>query len=152
MQVSDVSDTSGPPYGLEAVTASMTGHKRMFWDAKYTDFLRFRIAVLVPIHPRRPAIHHIPHRTHEAGTYSQTVLPLAPAMGSHLFNFPGHTGRPTGGKVHTFKHGALRLLSRSEFRGKRYLFSKVDLELSFKALFDCVSSIGLEAQKVNNQF
>ena len=64
LQVSDVSDTLGQPYGLGTVTASMTGHKWMFWDAKYTDFLRFRIAVLVPIHLRRPAIHHIPHRTH----------------------------------------------------------------------------------------
>lgn len=152
MQVSDVSDTPGPPYGLGAVTAGMTGHKRMFWDAKYTDFLRFCVAVHVPTRLRRPAIHHIPHRTHEAGTYSQTVLPLAPAMGSHLFNFPGHTGRPTGGKVHTFKHDALRLLSRSDFEGKRYLFSKVDFELSFKALFDCISSIGLGGGKVNNQF
>lgn len=55
---------SGQPYGLGAVTASMTGHKWMFWDAKYTSFLRFRVAVLVPTRLRCPPTYHIPHRTH----------------------------------------------------------------------------------------
>ena len=64
MQVFGVSDTFAPPHGLGAVTASMTGHKWMFWDAKYTDFLRFCVAVHVPTHPHRLPIHHIPHRTH----------------------------------------------------------------------------------------
>ena len=124
MQVSDVSDTSSLPYGLGAVTASMTGHKWMFWDAKYTDFLRFRIAVLVPIHLRRPAIHHIPHRTHKTGTYSQTVLPLAPVVGSRLFCCPVPQDRPLGGRYTQKELTAQPVVTGWMFEGGNAFFQK----------------------------
>ena len=102
----------------------MTGHKRMFWDAKYTDFLRFRIAVLVPIRLRRPAIHHIPHRTHKAGTYSQTVLPLAPAMGSRMFNFPGPQAVPLEGRYTQGTLAARPVVTGWIFEGGNAFFQK----------------------------
>ena len=55
------------------------------------------------------------------------VVPPVPTVGSRLFNFPGHTGRLTGEKVHTIKRGTLRPLSQPEFRGRQCFFSKTCL-------------------------
>lgn len=98
VQVSDVSDTSCPPCSLGAVTASMTGHKWMFWDAKYTDFLRFCVAVHVPTHLRCLLIHHIPHRTHKAGKHSRRSCRRCQLWDHACSVVPAHRPGPLEGR------------------------------------------------------
>lgn len=148
-----MSDTSGPPYGLGAVTASMTGHKWMFWDAKYTDFLRFCVAVHVPTQKRCLPIHHIPHRTHKAGKHFQTVWPLAPAVGSRLFDFPGTTVPPPDGEgAHKRDWPPIPLSQDGFLRDAILFFKSIKLPAPQRALFFCISMIRQGAPKVNNQF
>ena len=80
------------------------------------------------------------------------VVLSAPVPVLHLFNFPGHTGRLTGEKVHTFKLWGAQAVVTACILKEATLFFKSICGLSFKALFDCISSIGRVAQKVNNQF
>ena len=115
--------------------------------AKHTDFLHFCDAVHVPPLPCCLSVCHIGCCTHWAGSHFRQSYCRLQLRSCACSIFPSPQTRPHAGKVHTFKRGTLRLLSRSEFWGKRYLFSKVDLELSFKALFDCISSIGLGGPK-----
>lgn len=80
------------------------------------------------------------------------VVLSAPAVGSHLFDCPGRTGRPTGGKVHTRNTGRSDCCHGLNFRGRAMLFFKSISELFPKGLFHCSSSIRRGAPKVNNQF
>lgn len=124
MQVSDVSVTSGLPYGLGAVTAGMTGHKRMFWDAKYTDFLHLRIAVLVPIRLRRPAVYHIPHRTHKAGTYSRQSCCRLQLWGHTCSIFPATQAVPLGGRYTQENAAAQPVVTGWIFEGSDTFFQR----------------------------
>ena len=47
------------------------GTEASVFYAKHTDFLRFRIAVFVPIFSRRPPVCHIGRCTHWAGSHSR---------------------------------------------------------------------------------
>ena len=124
LQVSDVPDTSGQPYGLGAVTASMTGHKRMFWDAKYTDFLRFCIAVLVPTRLRRPPTYHIPHRTHEAGTHPRRSCRRCQLWCHTCSIFPAHRPAHWGEGTHKRTLAARPVVTGWIFEGSNAFFQK----------------------------
>ena len=92
--------------------------------AKRSGFLRFRIAVLVPILSRCLPVRHIGRCTHWAGTYSQTVLPLAPAPVLRLFCCPAPQGRPAWGKVHTIKRRRSDCCHGLHFEGSNAFFQK----------------------------
>ena len=80
------------------------------------------------------------------------VVPLVPTVESRLFNFPGHTGRPTGGKVHTKEAGRSDCCHGLNFWGRQCFFSKAYRGYPQRALLFCISSIRRGAPKVNNQF
>lgn len=115
MQVFGVSVTSCPPCSLGAVTASMTGHKWMFWDAKYTNFLRFCVAVHVPTRLRRLLIHHIPHRTHKAGKHFRQSCRRCQLWDHTCLVVPSPQTRPHAGKVHTKEAGRPSRCHRMDF-------------------------------------
>lgn len=120
--------------------------------AKHTDFLHFYDAVHVPPLPCRLSVRHIGCCTHEAGTHfleSDSRPLLRPCACSVV---PSPQTRPHAGKVHTFKLWGAQTVVTVRISRDAMLFFKSTWELSLKALFDCISSIGLGAQKVNNQF
>ena len=96
----------------------------------------------------------IPHPT--SYTLGWHLLPAvvlsAPAVGSHLFNFPGPQAVPHGGKVHTRERRRPSRCHRMDVREKQCFFSKACWSFLRRALFFCISMIRRGAPKVNNQF
>lgn len=110
--------------------------------AKRSGFLRFRIAVLVPILPRRSPVRHIGHCTHWAGTHflESDSRPLLRSCACSVV--PSPRTRPHVGKVHTLKLWDAQTVVTVRILREAMLFFKSMLELSFKALFDCTTIIG----------
>ena len=80
------------------------------------------------------------------------VVLSAPAVGSHLFNFPGPQAVPLEGRCTQENAGRPSRCHRMDFRMKHCFFSKAFWSYLRRALFFCISMIRREAQKVNNQF
>lgn len=119
--------------------------------AGQSGFLRFRDAVHVPPLSRCPPAVHIGRCTHWAGTHSlesDSRLLLRPCACSVVRH---HGAAHWGEGTHIQTRGAQTVVTVWLLR-EAMLFFKSTWELSLKALFDCISSIGLGAQKVNNQF
>ena len=150
-EFSDVSDTFGQPYGLGLwlqawlATSGCFGMPNIPTSCASVSLFSFRYFHAA----RRYTTSHIVH-TRLAPTPDSRAVGSSCGVTPVQFSRP--TGRPIGGNVHTIKYEALRLLSRSKFWREQCFFSKAYSRLSFKALFDCISSIGRDAQKVNNQF
>lgn len=114
MQVSDVSDTFGQPYGLgAAVQAQGDGSERIlcqtFW---LLAFLRCcSRSTVSTLSASRP------HRTlYALGWHTLPAVVLsAPAPVLRLFNFPGPQASPHGGRCTQENRGTLRPLSQPEF-------------------------------------
>ena len=151
MHVFGVSDTSSPPHGLGAVTASTRGRERVYYYAKRSGFLRFYDAVHVPSLPRRLPVRHIAHCTHKVGTHflESDSRPLPRSCACSIF--PAH--RPSHWREGAHKRDWPPIpLSQDGFLREATPFFKGVSRPPSKGLFHCISSIGLEAPKVNNQF
>ena len=129
-------------------------HKRTeasVFYAKQSGFLRFCVAVHVPTRPRCPPAVHIGRCTPWAGSHSRQSYCRLQLRSCACSIVPAHRPSHWGEGTHIQTWDAQAVVTAWILR-EAMLFFKGICGLSFKALFDCISSIGREAQKVNNQF